>query len=114
MVFTNATLVTPRLARLLKDVPPLEAVEVSAYGMKKETYEAVTRTPGSFEAFRRGLGLLLENGVPLIVKGAVLPATRHELDEFEVWAAGISGPSGPPSSSMLFDLRSRRDGQRTI
>ncbi len=112
MVFTNATLVTPRLARLLKGVPPLEAVEVSAYGMKKETYEAATRASGSFEAFRRGLGLLLENGVPLIVKGAFLPATRHELDEFEAWAAGISGPSGPPSFSMLFDLRSRRDGQK--
>ena len=112
MLFTNATLVTPRLARLLKDVPPLEAVEVSVYGMKKETYEAVTRTPGSFEAFRRGLGLLQEYGVPFIVKGAVLPATREEMDDFEAWAAGLPGQSGRPPYALLFDLRSRRDGRK--
>jgi radical SAM protein with 4Fe4S-binding SPASM domain len=112
MIFTNATLVTSGLARLLKDMPPLEAIEVSVYGMKKETYEAVTRVPGSFEAFRRGLGLLREHGVPFIVKGAVLPATRGEMDEFEAWAAGLPGASGFPSYAQLFDLRSRRDGRK--
>jgi energy-coupling factor transporter ATP-binding protein EcfA2 len=89
MIFTNATLVTPRLARLLKDMPPLEAVEVSVYGMKEESCEAVTRAPGSFAAFRRGLGLLRENGVPFIVKGAVLPPTRGEMGEFEAFAGEI-------------------------
>jgi radical SAM protein with 4Fe4S-binding SPASM domain len=109
MLFTNATLVTPRLACLLRDVPPLEAVEVSVYGMTAETYEAVTRTPGSFAAFRRGLDRLREHGVSFIVKGAVLPATRREMDEFEAWAARVTGSSEPPSSALLFDLRSRRD-----
>ncbi len=113
MLFTNATLLTPRLARLLRDVPPLEAVEVSVYGMTRETCEAVTRRPGSFDAFRRGLGLLREHGVPFVVKGAVLPPTRHELDEFEAWAAGLGGASGPPSAALLFDLRSRRDGPKS-
>jgi radical SAM protein with 4Fe4S-binding SPASM domain len=113
MLFTNATLVTPRLARLLKDVPPLEAVEVSVYGMKKETYEAVTRTPGSFAAFRRGLDLLVGSGVRLVVKGAVLPPTRDEMDEFETWAAGLPGQQGQPSYALLFDLRSRQDGGKS-
>jgi radical SAM protein with 4Fe4S-binding SPASM domain len=112
MLFTNATLVTPRLARLLRDVPPLEAVEVSAYGMTGAAYEAVTRTPGSFEASRRGLELLRGHGVPLVVKGAVLPPTRREIDDFEAWAAGLGGASGPPSSVLLLDLRSRRDGSK--
>ena len=112
MIFTNATLMTPGLARLLKDMPPLEAVEVSVYGMKEHTYEAVTRTPGSFDAFRRGLGFLREYGVPFIVKGAVLPATRGEMDEFEAWAAGLPGAAGLPSYALLFDLRSRRDGRK--
>jgi len=110
MIFTNATLVTPRLARALKDVPPLEAVEVSVYGMRRESYEAVTRTPGSHEAFRRGLGLLAENGVPFVVKGVFLPATRGETGEFEAWAAALPGRSAEPSYAVLFDLRSRRDG----
>ena len=112
MLFTNATLVTPRLARLLKDVPPLETVEVSVYGLTEETCEAVTRTRGSFAACRRGLDLLGENGVAFTVKGAVLPPTRHEADAFEAWAAGLPGHVGTPSFAMLFDLRSRpNDGE---
>jgi radical SAM protein with 4Fe4S-binding SPASM domain len=112
MLFTNATRVTPGLARLLKEVPPLEAVEISAYGMRRETYEAVTRTPGSFEAFRRGLALLEDEGVSFVVKGAVLPATRAEVEEFEAWALTLPGHSGLPSCALLFDLRSRRDGRK--
>lgn len=108
MLFTNATLITPSLARLLKDVPPLEAVEVSVYGMTKETCEAVTRVPGSFAACRRGLGLLSENGVAFTIKGAVLPPTRHEADAFEAWAAGLPGHIGTPAFAVLLDLRSRR------
>jgi radical SAM protein with 4Fe4S-binding SPASM domain len=113
MLFTNATLVTPRLARLLKDAPPLEAVEVSVYGLTKETYEAVTRAPGSFAAMRRGLGLLGEAGVPLVIKGAVLPPTRHELDDFEAWAVALPGQTGAPSWAALFDLRSRPDARKS-
>ena len=113
MLFTNGTLMTPRLARLLRDVPPLEAVEVSVYGTTKETCETVTRAPGSFAAMRRGLGLLGEYGVPFIVKGAVLPPTRRELDEFEAWAAALPGQAGAPSWAALFDLRSRPDARRS-
>jgi radical SAM protein with 4Fe4S-binding SPASM domain len=113
MLFTNATLITPRLARLLKNVPPLEAVEVSVYGMTKDTCEAVTRAPGSFAAMRRGLGLLGEAGVPLAIKGAVLPPTRHELDDFEAWAAALPGQTGAPSWAALFDLRSRPDARKS-
>ena len=112
MIFTNATLVTPRLARLLRDVPPLEAVEVSVYGMKAETYEAVTRTPGSFDAFRRGLGLLRDHGVPFIVKGAVLPADAR--GDGRIRGLGGRPPRRPGVRpiALLFDLRSRRDGRK--
>ena len=112
MLFTNATLVTPRLARLLADVPPLEAVEVSIYGLTAGTAEAVTGKPGSFAAARRGLALLGERGVPFAIKGAVLPPTRGEMDAFEAWAAGLPGRTGEVSWATLFDLHSRRDAAR--
>jgi radical SAM protein with 4Fe4S-binding SPASM domain len=107
MLFTNATLITPRLARVLRDVPPLEAVEVSVYGMTEKSCEAVTRVRGSFAACRRGLGLLGENGVAFTVKGAVLPPTRDEADGLEAWAASLPGRTGSTSFATLFDLRSR-------
>jgi radical SAM protein with 4Fe4S-binding SPASM domain len=108
-IFTNATLITPRLAAVLKRVPPLEKMEVSVYGMTSETTEKVTGNPGSYEASRRGIRLLLGFGIPFVAKGAVLPHTKSEMDRFEAWARELPAMEGPPSYAMLFDLRSRRD-----
>ena len=110
-IFTNATLVTPRLAALFKTIPPLEEMEVSVYGMTAESAAAATGNPGAFEAARRGIGLLAAHGVPFIVKGAVLPSTAGETDGFEAWAGNFPGMGGKPSYAVLFDLRSRRDDE---
>ncbi len=109
LLFTNACLVTPRLADLFARIPPLEQIEITVYGMCRESYEAVTRTPGSFIQFRRGVNLLLERSVPFIVKSALLPPNRHEMGAFEAWAQTIPWMTGLPGYSMLFDLRNRRD-----
>jgi radical SAM protein with 4Fe4S-binding SPASM domain len=109
MLFTNACLTTPPLADLFARIPPLEPIEITVYGMCRESYEAVTRSPGSFARFRRGVNLLLERRVPFIVKSALLPPNRHEMDAFEAWARTIPWMTGPPGYSMLFDLRNRRD-----
>ena len=60
-VFTNACLVTEEHVALFKNYPPRD-LEVTVYGITQETYERVTRRPGSYAAFRRGLDLLLEAG----------------------------------------------------
>jgi radical SAM protein with 4Fe4S-binding SPASM domain len=109
MLFTNARLVTPQLADLFARVPPGELVEVTVYGMKPESYEAVSRAQGSYAEFRRGIDLLLDRRVRFVVKGALLPPNRGEMDEFEAWAATIPDMDRPPSYSMFFDLRGRRD-----
>lgn len=112
LLFTNATLITPHLANLFVRIPPLEKIEVTVYGMKPRSYEAVTRTPGSFEAARRGIDLLLENKIPFAVKSALLPSNKNEMDEFESWASTIPWMDKPPSYSMFFDLRCRRDSEK--
>jgi MoaA/NifB/PqqE/SkfB family radical SAM enzyme len=109
ILFTNGRLITPRLADLLARIPPLEPIEISVYGMRAESYEAVARVPGSFAQFRRGADLLLDRQVVFVVKGAFLPPNREELDEFERWAATLPGMTKPPSQSMFFELRGRRD-----
>ena len=111
LIFTNARRITPELADLLARVPPLVTVEVTVYGMRAESYEAVTRVPGSYAQFRRGVDLLLDRGVPFVVKGALLPPNRGEMDEFEAWAATIPWMDKPPSYAMSFDLRNRRDDE---
>ncbi len=112
-LFTNATLVTPAIASLLRNVPPLDKVEVSIYGLSAASYEAVTRRPGSFEAARRGLDLFVENGIAFAVKGAVLPPTAGEMDEFDAWAGNVCGDAKPPSYVMALDLRSRPDTKKS-
>jgi len=109
LVFTNACLITPQLVDLLGRIPPLVPIEVTVYGMHQESYEAVSRTPGSFAQFRRGVDLLLERRIPFVVKGALLPPNRAEMDEFEAWAGTIPGMTASPGYSMFFDLRNRRD-----
>jgi radical SAM protein with 4Fe4S-binding SPASM domain len=112
LLFTNATLITPHMADLFVRIPPLREIEVSVYGMKKESYEKVTRVPGSYEAAWRGINLLLERNIPFVVKGAVLPPNRDELKEFNDWASSIPWMDLLPSFSMSYDLRCRRDSEK--
>lgn len=79
-VFTNACLITPAHVKLFGQYPPRD-IEVSVYGATRETYEAVTRRPGSHDAFVRGLDLLLESGVKVRLKAMALRSTAHELDQ---------------------------------
>lgn len=112
LLFTNATLITVRLAELFSRIPPLEKIEVSVYGMKKTSYEPVTRIPNSFDLAFRGINLLLEKNIPFVVKGALLPANKAEIEEFEHWAETTVGMDKPPSYSMFFDLRGRKETKK--
>ncbi len=112
LLFTNACLVTSELADLFVRIPPLAEIEITVYGMHRESYEAVTRSPGSFARFRRGIQLLLERHIPFVVKWVILPQNKHEIPEFEAWAATIPRMTGRlPSYVLSLDLRSRRDDE---
>lgn len=77
-VFTNATMVMPEHVDLFKKYPPRD-IEVSVYGATMETYERVTRRPGSWDAFLRGLRLMEEGGVRVRFKAMVLRSNHREL-----------------------------------
>ncbi|MCM8781943.1 MAG: radical SAM protein [Candidatus Omnitrophica bacterium] len=111
LIFTNATLITKKIAELFSHILPLEKIEVSVYGMKRSSYEAVTRTAGSYEAAWQGINLLLEYKIPFVVKSAYLPPNKDEIDEFEKWSKTIPWMDKLPSYSMFFDLRCRRNGE---
>ena len=78
-VFTNACLVTREHVALFRKSPPRDAIEVTVYGATEETYERVTRRPGSYAAFRRGLDLLLQSGIKVRLKAMALRSNVHEL-----------------------------------
>ncbi len=77
-LFTNACLITEKHIELFKQYPPRD-IEVTVYGISQETYEAVSRKPGSFARFKHGLDLLIENGVKVRLKAMALRSNVHEL-----------------------------------
>jgi radical SAM protein with 4Fe4S-binding SPASM domain len=76
-LFTNGTTVTPRIADLLAEWPPL-VVEVSIYGSSPEVYERMTGVPGSFRRCMHGIELLLGRKVRLRLK--TVPTTLNYAD----------------------------------
>ncbi len=109
ILFTNARRITPELAHLLARIPPGRVVEVTVYGMHAESYDAAAATRGAFTEFWRGVELLREYDVPFIVKQSILPSNRHELAEFEAFAATLPRMDKTPGYAMNFELRARRD-----
>jgi len=112
LIFTNARRITPHLADLLSRIPPLIEMEVSLYGIKKETYEAVTRVQGSFEEAWRGVNLLIDKKIPFLVKNALLPPNKKETREFESWAMALPWMKKLPLYSVYFDLHARRNPEK--
>jgi radical SAM protein with 4Fe4S-binding SPASM domain len=85
-VFTNGTEVTERIADLFESYPP-HAVEISLYGATRETYERVTRVPGSFDKCLRGIRLLHARGVKLKLKTMALAWNVHEVEAMRAFAS---------------------------
>jgi len=109
ILFTNARRMTPELAQLFARIPPGRSVEVTVYGMHPESYDIAAASRGAFAEFWRGVELLREYKVPFIVKQSVLPPNRHEIAEFEAFAATLPRMDKMPGYAMNFDLRARRD-----
>ncbi|MBN2106766.1 MAG: radical SAM protein [Deltaproteobacteria bacterium] len=76
-LFTNACLITPAYVDLFQKYPPRD-IEVTVYGVTPETYEHITRRPGSYGAFMRGLDLLLSSGLKVRLKAMAMRSNLHE------------------------------------
>jgi len=81
-LFTNGVLVTEEIAAFLAGMPPF-VIEITLYGRTPETYERITRVPGSFERCMRGIRLLKDHGLPLKLKTMVVSVNKHEIWEMK-------------------------------
>jgi len=77
-LFTNGILVNEKIADYLREYPPF-AIEITLYGRTKETYEALTQMPGSYDRCMRGIRLLLDRGLPLKLKTVGTKINCHEV-----------------------------------
>ncbi|OIP28960.1 MAG: radical SAM/SPASM domain-containing protein [Deltaproteobacteria bacterium CG12_big_fil_rev_8_21_14_0_65_43_10] len=106
-LFTNGTLITPEIADYLVQWPP-HKVEITMYGVTGETYEGITRIPGSFNRCKRGINLLLERKIPLGLKTMAMTLNKDELWQIKGYAEELG-------VKFRFDpaLNPRLDGSET-
>jgi radical SAM protein with 4Fe4S-binding SPASM domain len=109
MISTNARLITPELADLFEQIPPLEKIDITAYGSNARTYEAVTRSRGSFREFRNGIRLLCERKIPFAIRGILLPTTLKDIPVLDSWIRSVTHTDEDPSHTVLLSMRTRRD-----
>ncbi len=88
MLYTNGSAITPEIADFLVEYPP-RSMEITLYGATRETYEKVTRLPGSFDKALRGINLLLERRIPLKLKSVALKSNFHELSQMKYYTEGL-------------------------
>lgn len=88
ILFTNGTLVTTAVADFLAAHAPY-SVEITVYGATRATYERVTRVPGSYDRCLRGIHLLVERRVPVLLKGIALTISAHEILALRRLAASL-------------------------
>jgi radical SAM protein with 4Fe4S-binding SPASM domain len=77
-LFTNGILINEQIADYLAEWPPF-AIEITLYGRTRETYEALTAIPGSYDRCLRGIRLLKERGLPLKLKTVATSINKHEV-----------------------------------
>src|SRR5947199_5871974 len=84
-LFTNGILINEKIADYLREYPPF-AIEITLYGRTKETYEALTQLPGSYDRCMRGIRLLMERGLPLKLKTVGTRINAHEVVAMRAFA----------------------------
>jgi len=77
-LFTNGTLINEKIADYLAEWPPF-AIEITLYGRTKETYEALTGIPGSYDRCMRGIDNLVRRKLPLKLKTVATTINKHEV-----------------------------------
>jgi len=84
-LFTNGTLINEKIADYLAEWPPF-AIEITLYGRTRETYEALTMIPGSYDRCLRGIKMLKERNLPLKLKTVATSINKHEVTSMRRFA----------------------------
>ncbi len=86
--FTNATLITPKIAQKICDLKPL-LVETSLYGRSPEVHDKITQIPGSFATTIDAIKHLVKLGVKVLVKTMAMRENISEIMEMKELVEGI-------------------------
>jgi radical SAM protein with 4Fe4S-binding SPASM domain len=84
---TNGTLITPRIAQLMKR---RGSKMVAVYGATAEVHDYITRNPGSFDATLRGFAYLKEAGAGFTIQLIPMRDNYHQFSDMIELAESLS------------------------
>ena len=87
-LFTNGTMITEKVADYLAEWRPF-SIEITLYGRTRETYEALTAVPGSYDRCMRGIQNLLDRKLPLKLKTVPTSINKHEVFAMQAFAKDL-------------------------
>ncbi|MCK4835295.1 MAG: radical SAM protein, partial [Candidatus Aminicenantes bacterium] len=108
---TNGTLITPEIARLMKRKGSKMVV---LYGATSEVHDRITRNPGSFEAFMRGLAYLKEAGAGFMIQVIPMRSNWHQYEQMVQLAESLSSSYRIGSAWLFFSACGSKQKNREI
>jgi MoaA/NifB/PqqE/SkfB family radical SAM enzyme len=84
-IYTNATMITPEIAKELGRIPPSK-IGVTIYGASPETYEKVCGNANGFNLAMRGIDLLLSENITVWLKTTVIKGNLDDFDKITEYA----------------------------
>jgi len=90
ILFSSMTSVSSEALSVLRRYPP-QRIEATLYGATQGTFDKVTATPGGFDRFLHGLGMLRQAGLPVVLKSLVTVDNYHEVHAMRAFAAEHTG-----------------------
>ncbi len=89
-LFTNGQALTEKVIDYLVKLPPI-SIEITLNGITQETYEAITRIPGSFFKVMQAIKALKKMRLPLLLKSNCLKQNQHEIAKIKAFADDLLG-----------------------
>jgi radical SAM protein with 4Fe4S-binding SPASM domain len=105
-LFTNATLLTTRIADALEEFRPA-SVEISLHSLKEERFDWFTQVSGSYERAMKAIQLLKKRNVNLALKITVTKANVDEIGDLMTFAEEVG--AAPELTAILMP---RQDGSK--
>lgn len=106
-VFTNGTLIDGHIAKEFRSLA-IAAVELSLYGVTAGVHDAVTQTPGSFDAVKEAAAVLKKHGLRVVLKTTFMEQNYHQSRQIP----GFSYEMGADDFRFTVELSPKNDGCR--
>jgi len=87
-LFTNGGTITTEIAGYLARFRPF-SVEITLNSVNQETFDAITRIPGSYDKVMNGIRLLSERKLPLKIKTKAMSSNHQELGKIKEFVEGL-------------------------